>query len=276
MRPASRREPRPRPGARSASRPRPTSPPRSRRSSRSSTPRRSSSSTASRTSTTRPVRRRCSPTSVRRRADRHPRSRSARAAARPSPSWSSASASTGRALFAPRRGAWGSRSQPPGTHPWAELPRPAHHRHARTTSACSGELGWVAQRNNTWSLHVHVGRARRRPGDRGLRPAARASCRRCWRVSANSPFLDEPRHRPALGPHARSSPAPSRAAGSTSRSATGTTYAGFVDLLSGPTRSSSRRSSGGASGPHHSFGTVEVRICDAQTRRRGVVCARRR
>ena len=29
---------------------------------------------------------------------------------------------------------------------------------------------------------------------------------------------------------------------------------------------SSRPSSGGACGPHHAFGTVEVRICDAQTR----------
>ena len=44
------------------------------------------------------------------------------------------------------------------------------------------------------------------------------------------------------------------------------TYADFVRLLSGPDRSSRRPSSGGASGPHHAFGTVEVRVCDAQTR----------
>ena len=63
----------------------------------------------------------------------------------------------------------------------------------------------------------------------------------------------------------RSSPGPSRAAGSTTRSATGPSTPTSSVCSRPPTRSSSPHSSGGAFGPHHRFGTVEVRICDAQT-----------
>ena len=65
-------------------------------------------------------------------------------------------------------------------------------------------------------------------------------------LSANSPFLDgHDTGLPRCAP--RSSPAPSRAAASTSRSATGRTYADFIDLLTAHRRrSSSRPSSGGA------------------------------
>src|SRR3712207_6629562 len=43
-----------------------------------------------------------------------------------------------------------------GTHPWASyldqsIIDTPHYRRLRK------DLGWVAQRNNTWSLHVHVG-----------------------------------------------------------------------------------------------------------------------
>ena len=59
----------------------------------------------------------------------------------------------------------------------------------RTTTGSREELGWVAQRNNTWSLHVHM----------GVRGADRAIAVCDWlrellplllAVSANSPFLD--------------------------------------------------------------------------------------
>src|SRR5262249_61484311 len=75
-----------------------------------------------------------------------------------------------------------------GTHPWANyldqriIDTPHY-------SRLRGELGWVAQRNNTWSLHVHV----------GIRGADRAIAVCDWMrellplllaVSANSPFLD--------------------------------------------------------------------------------------
>ena len=85
-------------------------------------------------------------------------------------------------------GGSGSRSPRPGTHPWANyldqrIIDTEHYNRLRE------ELRWVAQRNNTWSLHVHVGV---RGADRaiavcdhlrGLLPPLLA-------LSANSPFLD--------------------------------------------------------------------------------------
>ena len=75
-----------------------------------------------------------------------------------------------------------------GTHPWANyldqriIDTPHYNR-------LRHELGWVAQRNNTWSLHVHMGV---RGADRAI-----AVCDRMREllplllaVSANSPFLD--------------------------------------------------------------------------------------
>ncbi|HEX7293062.1 MAG TPA: glutamate-cysteine ligase family protein, partial [Solirubrobacterales bacterium] len=75
-----------------------------------------------------------------------------------------------------------------GTHPWANyldqrIIDTPHYNRLRE------ELGWVAQRNNTWSLHVHM----------GVRGADRAIAVCDWlrellplllAVSANSPFLD--------------------------------------------------------------------------------------
>ena len=95
---------------------------------------------------------------------------------------------------APRPAVRAGRRDGPGArrdrHPsLGRLPRPADHRHRRTTTGCAHELGWVAQRNNTWSLHVHM----------GVRGADRAIAVCDWlrellplllAVSANSPFLD--------------------------------------------------------------------------------------
>ncbi|MDX6634697.1 MAG: glutamate---cysteine ligase / carboxylate-amine ligase, partial [Solirubrobacterales bacterium] len=75
-----------------------------------------------------------------------------------------------------------------GTHPWANyldqrIIDTPHYSRLRQ------ELGYVAQRNNTWSLHVHVGV---RGADRAI-----AVCDRMRELlppllalSANSPFLD--------------------------------------------------------------------------------------
>ncbi len=75
-----------------------------------------------------------------------------------------------------------------GTHPWANyldqrIIDTPHYNRLRE------ELGYVAQRNNTWSLHVHVGV---RGADRAI-----AVCDRMRELlpallaaSANSPFLD--------------------------------------------------------------------------------------
>jgi carboxylate-amine ligase len=150
-----------------------------------------------------------------------------------------------------------------GTHPWAsyldqEIIDTPHYERLR------GELRWVAQRNNTWSLHVHVGV---RDVDRaiavcdhlrGLLPTLLA-------VSANSPFLDHhdtglhsvrteifTRTFPRCGVHE-----PFR---------TWDTYADFVELLVRTNSIVEATQLWWSVRPHHAFGTVELRICDAQSR----------
>jgi carboxylate-amine ligase len=150
-----------------------------------------------------------------------------------------------------------------GTHPWAnyldqQIIDTEHYNRLR------GELRWVAQRNNTWSLHVHVGvqGADRAVAVcdhlRGLLPTLLA-------VSANSPFLDErdtglhsvrteifTRTFPRCGVH---EPFGDYA-----------TYADFVDLLERTDSIVESTQLWWSVRPHHRFGTVELRICDAQTR----------
>ncbi|HSS34497.1 MAG TPA: YbdK family carboxylate-amine ligase [Solirubrobacterales bacterium] len=150
-----------------------------------------------------------------------------------------------------------------GTHPWANyldqriIDTPHYNR-------LRHELGWVAQRNNTWSLHVHM----------GVRGADRAIAVCDWlrellplllAVSANSPFLD----RRDSGLHTVRSeiftrtfprcgvPSPFRDWG---------TYADFIGLLQRTGTVVESTQLWWSVRPHHSFGTVEVRICDAQTR----------
>jgi carboxylate-amine ligase len=150
-----------------------------------------------------------------------------------------------------------------GTHPWASyldqrIIDTPHYTRLRE------ELRWVAQRNNSWSLHVHVGI---RGADRavvvcdhvrGVLPALLAT-------SANSPFLDGrdtglhsvrteiftrvfPRcgiHEPFGGWEA---------------------YADFTELLARTNSIVEATQLWWSVRAHHSFGTVELRICDAQTR----------
>jgi carboxylate-amine ligase len=150
-----------------------------------------------------------------------------------------------------------------GTHPWASyldqrIIDTPHYERLRD------ELRWVAQRNNTWSLHVHVGI---RGADRavaicdylrGLLPPLLA-------LSANSPFLDGrdtglhsvrteifTRVFPRCGVH---EPFGGWAA-----------YADFIDLLSRTNSIVEATQLWWSVRPHHTFGTVELRICDAQTR----------
>jgi glutamate---cysteine ligase / carboxylate-amine ligase len=150
-----------------------------------------------------------------------------------------------------------------GTHPWANyldqriIDTPHYNR-------LRHELGWVAQRNNTWSLHVHM----------GIRGADRAIAVCDWlrellpmllAVSANSPFLDRrdtglqtvrteifTRTFPRCGV-----PSPFR---------DWATYAEFVSTLERVGSAVESTQLWWSVRPHHSFGTVEVRICDAQTR----------
>jgi glutamate---cysteine ligase / carboxylate-amine ligase len=150
-----------------------------------------------------------------------------------------------------------------GTHPWANyldqriIDTPHYNR-------LRHELGWVAQRNNTWSMHVHMGV---RGADRAI-----AVCDRMREllplllaVSANSPFLD----RRDTGLHTVRTEIFTRTfprCGVPSPFGDWRTYAEFIELLqrSGSVVESTQL--WWSVRPHHSFGTVEVRICDAQTR----------
>jgi carboxylate-amine ligase len=149
-----------------------------------------------------------------------------------------------------------------GTHPWANyldqtIIDTPHYNRLRE------ELGYVAQRNNTWSLHVHVGV---RGADRAI-----AVCDRLRELlppllalSANSPFLD----RRDTGLASVRSEIFTRTfprCGVPSPFLDWATYKGFVEMLERTNSVIESTQLWWSVRPHHSFGTVEVRICDAQT-----------
>lgn len=150
-----------------------------------------------------------------------------------------------------------------GTHPWADyldqhiIDTPHYQRLKR-------ELGWVAQRNNTWSLHVHVGI---RGADRAV-----AVCDRLRELlpyllafSANSPFLDGR----DTGLHSVRSEIFTRTfprCGIPDAFGDWREYADFVSILRHVGSVVEATQLWWSVRPHHSFGTVEVRICDAQSR----------
>jgi carboxylate-amine ligase len=150
-----------------------------------------------------------------------------------------------------------------GTHPWADyldqriIDTPHYNR-------LRHELGWVAQRNNTWSTHVHMGV---RGADRAI-----AVCDRMREllplllaVSANSPFLD----RRDTGLHTVRTEIFTRTfprCGIPSAFGDWRRYAEFVGMLERTGAIVESTQLWWSVRPHHHFGTVEVRICDAQTR----------
>jgi glutamate---cysteine ligase / carboxylate-amine ligase len=150
-----------------------------------------------------------------------------------------------------------------GTHPWADY---LDQRIIETPhyARLQEELRWVAQRNNTWSLHVHVGI---RDVDRAIVVCdhLRGALPTLLALSANSPFLDGrdtglhsvrteifTRTFPRCGVHE-----PFR---------TWDAYAEFVELLVRTNSIVEATQLWWSVRPHHAFGTVELRICDAQTR----------
>lgn len=150
-----------------------------------------------------------------------------------------------------------------GTHPWASyldqriIDTPHYNR-------LRNELGWVAQRNNTWSLHVHMGV---RGADRaiGVCDRLRELLPLLLAVSANSPFLD----RRDSGLHTVRTEIFTRTfprCGVPSPFGDWRRYAEFVELLQRTGTVVESTQLWWSVRPHHEFGTVEVRICDAQTR----------
>jgi carboxylate-amine ligase len=150
-----------------------------------------------------------------------------------------------------------------GTHPWADyldqriIDTPHYNR-------LRHELGYVAQRNNTWSLHVHM----------GINGADRAIAVCDWMrellplllaLSANSPFLD----RRDTGLHTVRTEIFTRTfprCGVPSPFRDWRRYADFVGMLERTGTVVESTQLWWSVRPHHRFGTVEVRICDAQTR----------
>ena len=149
-----------------------------------------------------------------------------------------------------------------GTHPWSpwweqRIIDTDHYRRLED------DLGYVARRNNTFSIHVHVGV---RGADRAI-----AVCDRLRQVlpellaiSANSPFLDG----------FDSGLASSRSqiftksfprCGIPEPFGDFATYADHVELLVRTRSIVEHTQLWWSVRPHHAFGTVELRICDAQT-----------
>jgi len=150
-----------------------------------------------------------------------------------------------------------------GTHPWANyldqhIIGTEHYRRLEQ------DLRWVAQRNNTWSLHVHVGI---RGPDRAVAVSdlMREVLPALLALSANSPFLD---HR-ETGLHSVRTEIFTRTfprCGIHEPFGDWATYADFVQVLEDTGSIVEPTQLWWSVRPHHAFGTVEVRICDAQTR----------
>jgi glutamate---cysteine ligase / carboxylate-amine ligase len=150
-----------------------------------------------------------------------------------------------------------------GAHPWAnyldqEIINTPHYRRLQR------DLGYVAQRNNTWSLHLHM----------GIQGAERAIAVCDWlrellptllAASANSPFLD----RRDTGLHSVRSEIFTRTfprCGIPSPFGSWDAYSDFVAVLARTNTIVESTQLWWSVRPHHRFGTVEVRICDAQSR----------
>src|SRR5919199_89615 len=122
---------------------------------------------------------------------------------------------------------------------------------------------YVARRNNTFSLHVHVGI---RGGDRAVRVCDRLRpvLPLLLAVSANSPYLDA---RDA-GLHSARSQAFTKSfprCGIPDAFGTWAAFHGYIDFLVRTRSIVEYTQVWWSIRPHFSFGTVEVRICDAQS-----------
>ncbi|MCZ4491965.1 MAG: glutamate---cysteine ligase / carboxylate-amine ligase [Baekduia sp.] len=148
-----------------------------------------------------------------------------------------------------------------GTHPWAdyrEQPNIDTEHYRRVVEG----LQYVARRNNTFSLHVHVGV---QGADRAiavtdrLRPVLPT----LLAVSANSPYLDardSGLHSARTQSFTKSFPR----CGIPDAFGDWTTYAQYIDFLTRTQSIVEYTQVWWSVRPHFSFGTVEVRIADAQ------------
>jgi glutamate---cysteine ligase / carboxylate-amine ligase len=150
-----------------------------------------------------------------------------------------------------------------GTHPWSpwqeqEIIDTEHYRRVQDA------LQYVAWRNNTFSLHVHVGV---NGTERAVRVCdrLRAVMPELLAISANSPFLDG-RH---SGLHSARTQIFTKSfprCGIPDAFGSWQAYADYIDFLVRTNSIIEFTQVWWSVRPHHSYGTVEMRICDAQTR----------
>jgi glutamate---cysteine ligase / carboxylate-amine ligase len=149
-----------------------------------------------------------------------------------------------------------------GTHPWAdyrEQPNIDTEHYRRVVDG----LQYVARRNNTFSLHVHVGV---RDADRAVRVCDRLRpvLPLLLAISANSPYLDA---RDA-GLHSARSQTFSKSfprCGIPDAFGSWQAYRDYVEFLVRTNSIVEYTQVWWSIRPHFTFGTVEVRICDAQS-----------
>jgi carboxylate-amine ligase len=149
-----------------------------------------------------------------------------------------------------------------GTHPWSpwqeqEIIDTEHYRRVQES------LQYVAWRNNTFSLHVHVGV---NGAERAIRVCdrLRAVMPELLAISANSPFLDG-RH---SGLHSARSQIFTKSfprCGIPDAFGRWQAYADYIDFLVRTHSIIEFTQVWWSVRPHHTYGTVEMRICDAQT-----------
>jgi carboxylate-amine ligase len=148
-----------------------------------------------------------------------------------------------------------------GTHPWAdyrEQPNIDTEHYRRVVDG----LQYVARRNNTFSLHVHVGV---QGADRAIAVCdrLRAVLPTLLAVSSNSPWLDgrdAGLHSARTQSFTKSFPR----CGIPDAYGDWATYAEYIDFLTRTNSIVEYTQVWWSVRPHFSFGTVEVRICDAQ------------
>ena len=149
-----------------------------------------------------------------------------------------------------------------GTHPWSpwwdqRIIDTDHYQRLLK------ELGYVARRNNTFSVHVHVGI---RGADRAIAVCDRLRpvLPQLLAISANSPFLDGYDSGLASARtqiFTKSFPR----CGIPEPYGDWATYADYVDFLVRTNSIVEHTQLWWSIRPHHAFGTVELRICDAQS-----------
>jgi len=150
-----------------------------------------------------------------------------------------------------------------GTHPWSpwQDQRIIHTDHYQRLLK---GLGYVARRNNTFSLHVHVGV---RGADRAIAVCdrLRSVLPELLAVSASSPFLDG-RDSGLASVRSQIFTKSFPRCGIPEPFGDFATYASHIELLKHTSSIVEHTQLWWSVRPHHAFGTVEVRICDAQTR----------